>query len=281
MEMKSSLIALLGLGVVSSVMAADKAELKDPKDKISYSIGINLGNAWKRQSIEVNPDMVVKGLKDAFGGSPILTEAEVSEVLKNYQTELRAKQEEKRKADSEKNKGAGDAFLAENAKKPGVVKLPSGLQYKVLTEGTGPMPKETDTVLCHYRGTLIDGKEFDSSTKRGSEPASFGVTRVIKGWTEALKLMKTGSKWQLYIPADLAYGERGYGPDIPPSATLVFDIELVGIKPPVESVPAPQPVTSDIIKVPSAEELKAGAKIEIIKPGTTNVQTFKPATAPK
>ena len=269
--MKISLITLLGIGVASSILAADPPELKTPKDKVSYSLGLNTGKNWKKQSVDVDVEMVSKGLRDGMtDGTPLLSDKEVGEILKNYGAELRAKQEEKRKMEGEKNKMEGEKFLAENAKKTGVVTLPSGLQYKVIKQGDGPMPTTNDTVMCHYRGTLIDGKEFDSSSKRGPEPASFGVTRVIKGWTEALLQMKTGSKWQLYIPSALAYGERGAGADIGPNSALIFDIELASIKPPEPPHAAQQPVTSDIIKVPSKEELDKGAKIEIIKPGTTN-----------
>ena len=182
--------------------------------------------------------------------------------------EIRAKQEEKRKQQGEKNKEEGEKFLAENETKEGVKTLPSGLQYKILSEGSGESPKAGDIATVNYRGTLIDGTEFDSSYKRG-QPSTFSVTGVIKGWTEALELMKPGAKWQLFIPSELAYGERGSGQMIGPNATLIFDVELVSFKPPTPPAaanPAPaQPVTSDIIKVPSKEELEKGAKIEVIK----------------
>ena len=258
-----------------AVHAADKPVLKDQKQKISYGIGINIGKQWKQQSVEVDLDSFVKGVNDILaGGETLMTEQEVREVLTAYGTELRAKQEEKRKAEAEKNKKDGDAFLAENKKKEGVqvhpVKVGTNtyeLQYKVITNGTGAIPTTSDTVTAHYRGTFIDGTEFDSSYKRG-QPMERGVTGVIKGWTEALLQMKQGSKWQLFIPGELAYGERG-GQAIPPNATLIFEVELIGIKPPAAPPTPPpqanQPVTSDIIKVPSAEELKKGAKIEVIK----------------
>jgi FKBP-type peptidyl-prolyl cis-trans isomerase FklB len=196
------------------------------------------------------------------------------------QNELRTRREEKRKILGEKNKKEGTEFLAANKSKPGVQLLPDGLQYKVLTEGKGPKPTTNDTVTVNYRGTLLDGTEFDSSYKRG-QPASFRVTGVIKGWTEALQLMPVGSKWQLFIPSDLAYGERGSGMNIGPNATLTFEIELLSIKEPEKPVAATtapqQPVTSDIIKVPSAEELKKGAKIEIIKPDQIEKEKQKEA----
>jgi FKBP-type peptidyl-prolyl cis-trans isomerase FklB len=180
-----------------------------------------------------------------------------------YTKELRAKQEEKNKIIGEKNKKEGAEFLTENAKKSGVITLPSGLQYKVLTDGTGPSPKSNEVVTVNYRGTLIDGTEFDSSYKRG-QAYTTSVMGVVKGWTEALQMMKVGSKWQLFIPSDLAYGTRAGGPNIGPNAVLIFEVELLGIRPPTPP-PGTQPVTSDIIKVPSAEDLKKGAKIEVIK----------------
>ncbi|MBI4661185.1 MAG: FKBP-type peptidyl-prolyl cis-trans isomerase [Verrucomicrobia bacterium] len=265
--MKSISITVLAASFTfSPILAQDKPGLPDKDAKVGYSVGVSIGNSWKRQDMEFNPDFVLKGIKDALsGGKLLLTDQEMQDVLNAYRTEHRVKQEEKRKQLGEKNKVEGAKFLAENKTKPGVTTLPSGLQYKVLTAGNGPTPGTNDTVSVNYRGTLIDGKEFDSSYNRG-QPASFGVNGVIKGWTEALQRMKVGSKWQLFIPSDLAYGERGYGPQIAPNATLIFDIELLSTTPPPPPPPLPQPVTSDIIKVPSAEELKKGAQIEIIKP---------------
>jgi FKBP-type peptidyl-prolyl cis-trans isomerase FklB len=183
-----------------------------------------------------------------------------------------AYQQQARTQVADKNKKEGEAFLAENKKKEGVktqaVTLQDGataeLQYKVITAGTGDIPKSNDTVTVNYRGTLVNGKEFDSSAKHGG-PAKFQVNRVVRGWTEALQLMKTGSKWELYIPSALAYGDNGSGPMIEPGSTLVFEVELVGIEAPAPPPPPAQPLTSDIIKVPSAEELKKGAKVEVIK----------------
>ena len=271
--MKLRIIAVLGFGLATvSLQAEDKSDFKDQKEKLSYAYGLNYGQAFKRQESDIDPDVVAKAIKDVLAGvTPRLSEKEARETIMAYQKEMRAKQEEKNKVLAEQNKKDGAAFLAENAKKEGVKVTPSGLQYKILTEGTGEIPKSTDSFSTQYRGTLIDGKEFDSSYKRG-QPASFAVTGVIKGWTEALQMMKTGSKWQLFIPSDLAYGDRGTGRDIPPGAALIFEIELVSIKPPTTPPPLPgagvvssQPVTSDIIKVPSADELKKGAKIEVIK----------------
>jgi FKBP-type peptidyl-prolyl cis-trans isomerase FklB len=237
--MKVFALGLLGLGVAISLPAADPAPaLKDQKDKVSYSIGMDIGRNIKRQNLELNVDALSAGIRDAIsGGKTALTDEEAREVMNAYRTEMQSKQQSMAKEQGEKNKKEGETFLAENQKKEGVkthtVKLPGGtnavLQYKVLTAGTGPKPSTNDTVITHYRGTLIDGTEFDSSYKRG-EPATFPVTGVIKGWTEALLLMPVGSKWQLFIPSDLAYGERGAGRQIGPNATLIFDIELVGIQ---------------------------------------------------
>lgn len=251
------LTAAISIGVAQ---ADDKAAFKDEKAKVSYSVGLNIGNAWKRQDIDLDLENVTKGIRDALAGQSLLSDAEVNKVLTAFQSELRAKQQEKRAALGAKNKAEAEAFLAENKSKPGVVTLPSGLQYKVLTEGTGPVPPPNASVVVHYRGTLLDGTEFDSSIARG-QPAEMQTGRLIKGWKEALQMMKTGSKWQLFVPSELAYGENGSGTKIGPNAALIFDVELISFKPPV----APEPVTSDIIKVPSAEELKKGAQIEVIK----------------
>jgi len=203
--------------------------LKTDKDKFSYAIGISVAKTIKRQQAEVDADLVSKGLKDELsGGKVLLSDEEAQAVLTKAQTEMRAKMEEKNAAQGKENKAKGEAFLADNKKKPGVVTLPSGLQYKIVTEGTGPKPTASDTVICNYRGTLVDGKEFDASSKHGG-PATFPVNRVIKGWTEALQLMPVGSKWQLFIPSDLAYGDNA-PPDIGPGSTLVFDVELVSIQ---------------------------------------------------
>lgn len=275
--MKLKLLSLITLASVLSLAQAqdNKSDaFKDAKEKTSYSVGVNIGNAWKRQEIDLHLDSVLKGIRDALAGQAQLTEQEVGEVLRAFQAELRVKQEEKRKVEGEKNKADGAKFLSDNKTKPGVVTLPSGLQYKVIRDGDGPVPPTNATVTVHYRGTLLDGTEFDSSYGR-KQPAEFNVNEVIKGWTEALQRMKTGSKWQLFIPADLAYGERGFGAKISPHATLTFEVELLGFKPPLPATP-PEPVTSDIIKVPSAEELKKGAKIEIIKPDQIKKELEKP-----
>ncbi len=185
----------------------------------------------KKQTVEFDPALVAQGVKDALlGGKTRLTEEQAKAVLTEVQNEVRKQQQEKAAAASASNKKEGEAFLAANKSKEGVVTLPSGLQYKILTAGTGPKPTASDTVVCNYRGTLINGTEFDSSYKRG-QPATFGVGQVIKGWTEALQLMPTGSKWQLFIPSSLAYGDRGAGAEIGPDATLIFEVELISIQP--------------------------------------------------
>jgi FKBP-type peptidyl-prolyl cis-trans isomerase FklB len=200
------------------------------KDKQSYAVGVNVGKSLHRDGLEVEPKFVLQGLEDAIAdGKLLLTDDQIKTIMTDLQTQMRQKLEEKRQAMVESNKKDGAAFLAANATKEGVVTLPSGLQYKILTAGTGPKPSASDSVVCNYRGALLDDTEFDSSYKRG-QPATFPVSGVIKGWTEALQLMPTGSKWQLFIPADLAYGDRGQGP-IGPNATLIFEVELLSIQP--------------------------------------------------
>jgi FKBP-type peptidyl-prolyl cis-trans isomerase FklB len=214
----------------SAAGSQNASPLATQKDKVSYAIGMNIGNNLRRQSLDVDPKLLQKGLEDAMsGGKTLLSEDEARATLTQLQGEMREKQQAKMQQAGEVNKKEGEAFLATNKTKDGVVTLPSGLQYKVLTPGTGPKPTASDSVVCNYRGTLIDGKEFDSSYKRG-QPATFPVAGVIKGWTEALQLMPVGSKWQLFVPSDLAYAERGSGPDIGPNATLIFEVELLSIQ---------------------------------------------------
>jgi len=217
--------------------------LTTSKEKASYAIGMNWGTGLHRQGIDVDSAALIQGMKDALaGGKTLLTEDEARAALMQLQKEMQEKQQAKAAQEGEANKKEGDAFLASNKTKEGVVVLPSGLQYKILKEGSGPKPTATDSVVCNYKGTLINGTEFDSSYKRG-EPATFPVTGVIKGWTEALQLMPVGSKWQLFIPPDLAYGVRGTpGGPIGPNSTLIFEVELISIKdknPPPDKVPAP------------------------------------------
>ena len=236
--MKSLIICLAALYAASTALAQDKAQLKDQKDKASYSIGHDIGTTFKKQNVDLNPDALLAGLKDALAGkAPVLSKEERDKVLEAFQKEMMEKQVAASKEAATKNAVEGDKFLAENRKKDGVKTTASGLQYKVLKEGTGPMPKETDTVMTNYKGTLIDGTEFDSSEKHGG-PATFRVTGVIKGWTEALQLMKTGSKYQIFVPSILAYGDRARSPEIGPNATLIFELELLSIVPP-ESTAVP------------------------------------------
>jgi FKBP-type peptidyl-prolyl cis-trans isomerase FklB len=225
-------MVLCAVLVTTPVVAAEKQELKTQKDKLSYVVGLDMGNSLKKNMIDVNPEIVAQGIKDALSGEkPLMTEQEMKETIMALQKDLQAKQQEQAKALAEKNKKEGEAFLAENKKKQGVITMPSGLQYKILTVGKGKSPKATDTVTVNYKGTLIDGTEFDSSYKRG-QPATFAVNGVIPGWTEALQLMKEGSKWQMFIPSNLAYGERGAGGAIGPNAVLIFEVELISIKQP-------------------------------------------------
>ncbi len=264
--MKHKILLLLATMVLAvTVRSEDKKELKSQREKISYSFGMNVANSLRSWEVELDYEVFLQAVKDVMGNkTTLMNDQEARQVMNAYRTEQTAKQQAKRKEQGEKNKAEGEKFLAENKTKPGVITLPSGLQYKVLTEGNGPIPKTNDTVNVNYRGTLIDGTEFDSSFKR-NQPASFNVGFVIKGWTEALSMMKTGSKWQLFVPSSLAYGDQGSGKLIGPGSTLIFETELLSIKPAVQDN-VNQPVTSDIIKVPSAEELKKGAKIEVIKP---------------
>lgn len=221
-------LTLNGQGNSASPAASPSSapQLKDLKDKVSYCIGLNVGFTFEKQHADINPEAVAAGVRDAMANKPALSETEVRDVMTAFSKQMTEKQNEA----GNKNKADGEKFLADNKKKDGVKTTASGLQYKVLKEGSGSSPGPTDTVTVNYRGTLIDGSEFDSSYKRG-EPATFPVGGVIKGWTEALQLMKKGAKYQLFIPASLAYGERGAGGEIGPNSTLIFEVELVDIKP--------------------------------------------------
>jgi FKBP-type peptidyl-prolyl cis-trans isomerase FklB len=223
----ASLLALPLLGQEKS------AQLKDQKDKVSYSIGLQIGFNLSRQKVDINPDLLTAGVKDTIAGKPQLTPDQVKDVM----TEFEKDTEQKQKQAGEENKSEGAKFLEENKKKEGVKTTADGLQYKVIKEGNGAQPKATDTVTVNYRGTLIDGTEFDSSYKRG-QPATFPVNGVIKGWTEALQLMKVGSKYQLFIPSNLAYGERAVSPDLAANSTLIFEVELLDAKPAPTPAPA-------------------------------------------
>jgi len=238
-------VIVLGAMLASGVAAAQKTPaLNTQKDKISYALGMDLGNQLRKQGIDVDPALFGQGLKDALAGSEkLLTEKQARDAILVLQAELKQREADKRKGPDEDsaengaettllaayNKRAGDEFLAENKKKEGVVTLPSGLQYKIFKAGDGKKPTETDTVVCHYRGMLTNGTEIESSYKR-SEPATFAVKSVIPGWREALKLMAVGSRYQLFIPPELAYGERGTNSGIGPNSTILFEVELLDIK---------------------------------------------------
>jgi FKBP-type peptidyl-prolyl cis-trans isomerase len=215
----------------TAAKSAAPAPLPTQKEKFSYALGMSIEGSLKKQSVEVDLALISQGFKDAAsGGKTLLTEEEAQTVLNEVQAQVRKQMQEKMQAAAPKNKTEGEAFLAANKDKEGVVTLPSGLQYKILNAGTGPKPTATDSVVCNYRGTLVNGTEFDSSYKRG-QPATFGVGQVIKGWTEALQLMPVGSKWQLFIPSNLAYGERGEPRGgIEPNETLIFEVELISIQ---------------------------------------------------
>jgi FKBP-type peptidyl-prolyl cis-trans isomerase len=232
--------------------SSNNKTLSDEKARVSYAFGMSMARGLQRSGIEVEADMVARGAKDMLTGPTLLTPEQAQVTL----SEFIAKQKKMRAELAAKNQAEAVAFLATNKNNPGVVTTTNGLQYRVITNGTGDMPTLYDTVTVNYRGTLLDGKEFDSSFKRG-QPAEFSVGGVIPGWTEALLKMKVGSKWQLFVPPQLAYGVQGR-PGIPPNALLVFEIELLSAK-------TPPPLTSDIIKVPAAEELKKGAQVEVIK----------------
>ena len=229
---KIAVSVALGFVFLAGVCLAGEApEITSEKGKINYSIGYQIGGDFKRQGIELDPDLVVKGIKDGLAETkPLMTQQEMRKTLVDLKKKIVADQRKQQTEKAKKNLAEGEAFLAGNAKKEGVVTLPSGLQYKVLAEGKGKSPVATDNVTVHYKGMLIDGTEFDSSFKRG-KPATFRADRIIAGWKEALLLMKEGAKWRLFIPAKLGYGERGAGPKIPPNATLIFEVELLSVTP--------------------------------------------------
>jgi FKBP-type peptidyl-prolyl cis-trans isomerase FklB len=216
-----------------------KADLKTEDDKVSYSVGFSMGSSFKQDELKINLEILQQGMEDGFTGSKqLLDEEEVKKTMMAFKEKMRAKKQaeymkrmEEIKKQGEANKEKGRQFLEENKAREDIVTLESGLQYKILKKGTGASPKPTDTVKCQYRGTTIDGKEFDSSYERG-KPATFAVNRVIKGWTEGLQLMKEGGKWQFFIPSELAYGERGAGKNIGPNEVLVFEVELLEIEKP-------------------------------------------------
>ncbi|HPQ41550.1 MAG TPA: FKBP-type peptidyl-prolyl cis-trans isomerase [bacterium] len=220
-----TMVLVLSTGVI---FAAD-GDFENLKAKRSYCVGLDIGSNFSQGDWDLDIEQLINGIRDAYTGTDWKVEKdEMMRVINEYRTELRETQMKKKQEAAETNKEEGEKFLKENAEKKGVKVTESGLQYEILTEGTGATPKATDQVKVHYRGTLIDGTEFDSSYSRG-EPVTFGVDKVIPGWTEALQLMKEGAKWRLYIPSDLAYGNRGAGQSIGPNATLIFDVELLEI----------------------------------------------------
>jgi FKBP-type peptidyl-prolyl cis-trans isomerase FklB len=228
--MKSiGLAVMMFIFFTAGVYGEENAQMTSDKDKTSYALGMNIAQDFKERNWDINPDLLAKGFQDAFSGSKtLISKEEMTTLLMAFQKSMMQKQVEERQAAGEKNKTDGEAFLKANKTKEGVKTTPSGLQYKIIKEGTGQIPKAEDSVTTHYRGTLIDGTEFDSSFKR-NEPATFPVSGVIRGWTEALQMMKIGSKWQLFVPSDLAYGERGAGQAIGPNSVLVFEVELLSI----------------------------------------------------
>jgi FKBP-type peptidyl-prolyl cis-trans isomerase len=229
MTLKWQWLALLGMVLLTAQCAQEPAELKTEKDKVNYGIGVSIGKSFKQQGMEVDIDLMVKGLKDELTGKKLLlSDDELRKTMTAYQQELRQKQMQARQMAVTDNKKAGEDFLAENKKKEGVVTLPSRLQYQILKAGEGRKPTTADTVEVRYRGTLVNSKEFDSS---GSDTRTFMLAGIIPGWREALQLMPVGSKWRLVVPSELAYGERGMGQTIMPNSTLIFEVELVAIKP--------------------------------------------------
>jgi len=280
--MNRLIISIAAISIASLALAQDKGALKDSKEKASYSIGHDIGSTFKKQNVDLNPEAILAGMKDAMAGKDALSKEERDKVLEAFTKEMTEKQAAASKEAATKNAADGEKFLAENKKKEGVKVTASGMQYKVLKEGTGPAPKETDTVVTNYKGTLIDGTEFDSSYKRG-EPASFPVNRVIKGWTEALQMMKTGSKYQLFIPASLAYGERGAGRDIGPNSTLIFEVELLSIKPPeappAAGAPGAATATSPGAATAASPAISPGAKAVPI-PAATKAASPSPSPTP-
>jgi FKBP-type peptidyl-prolyl cis-trans isomerase FklB len=234
-------------GAATAAKPATAPTLATDREKASYAIGANIGKSMKKEGVDLDPALIARGIKDGFaGGKLLLTDEQAQAALTAFSAEMKKKQEAQLALVAAANEKEGQAFLATNKTKPGIVTTPSGLEYKVLTAGTGPKPTPEDTILCNYRGTLINGTEFDSSYKRG-QPTSIPVGGVIKGWTEALQLMPVGSKWQLFIPSELAYGPRAAGPDIGPNSTLIFEVELISIQPkeapkdaPKDAAPQPQ-----------------------------------------
>jgi FKBP-type peptidyl-prolyl cis-trans isomerase len=263
-----SLMLLAGTIIVSPCHAQTDMSgtnlLTSDKARESYALGMYFGQGWKKSDMDIDVDLLVRGIKESQAGGPtLLTPQQMTDALNELRKTVAMNRQKAQMEEAKKNQAEGEAFLAANKTKPGVVTLPDGLQYKVITEGAGQTPTPNDMVSVNYRGTFVDGSEFDGSDKSG-HPAQFPVGAVIHGWTEALEKMTVGSKWELYIPSDLAYGPNGRPPVIGPDKTLIFEVELLSTAP--QPAPPPrQPLTSDIIRVPSADEMKKGAKVETIK----------------
>ena len=251
--MRKIFFSIVFLSATSALFAAGTNDFSSEKERVSYALGLNWGTNLKQAGVEVDAQAIVRGINDGQTGKSEMTIEEARAIITNYRNELVSQE-------ALTNKLEGEAFLAANAKKPGVVTLPDGLQYKIITDGKGPTPTPDDIVAVNYSGTFVNGKVFDQS--RPGQPAKISLQRVIPGWAEGLTKMKVGSKWQLFIPANLAYGENG-PPGMPPDSVLIFEVELLAIGTPAP----PAGLTSDIIKVPSAAEMAKGAKIETIKPG--------------
>jgi FKBP-type peptidyl-prolyl cis-trans isomerase len=240
----------------------------DPTARESYAVGMYMGHGWKTHDVNLDLDLVFRGIRDSESNAPmLLTDEEMTSALKQLQQSIMMARQKMSQEEGESNLQEGETFLAQNKNQPGVVTLPDGLQYKIIKDGTGPSPGPNDSVVVNYTGKFVNGTVFDSSERQGppSRPAVFPVRAVIPGWTEGLEKMKVGSQWELYIPYTLAYGPPGRPPMIGPNKALIFDVELMAIKPGSPPPPPPQPLTSDIIKVPSAEEMQKGAQIETIK----------------
>jgi FKBP-type peptidyl-prolyl cis-trans isomerase FklB len=268
---RTALILAVSLGAAAPLLADGTNQLADEKSRVSYAIGMGVGYQWKQQELDFDPDIYARGIKDAMsGGATLITTNQALETIAAFRKELEAKDQQKRMDLEAKHKAEGDAFLAKNKTQPGVVTLPDGLQYKVITEGNGAMPVDGDIVIVNFRGTFVDGMEWDSTARTG-KPMPLTIGQVFHGWSEGLKLMKTGSKWQLFIPTGLAFGEKGMASRIPPNSTLIIEVELLSVQhpspqPAFTPPAAGPPLTSDIIKVPSKAEMDKGAKIEVIKP---------------
>lgn len=231
--MKKLVSIFIATGMVILVQSCtkeqEKVDLETPTEKISYALGLDIGSSLKELDVDLDLPSLIQGMKDTLADKKtLLTQQQVAEVMQDFSKQMKEKQTQKIQATSDNNKKEGESFLAENKEKEGVTTTASGLQYKVIEEGDGPKPSSTDKVTVHYRGTLIDGTEFDSSYKRG-QPATFPLNGVIPGWTEGLQMMAVGSKYEFYIPPALAYGERGAGGKIGPNATLIFEVELLSI----------------------------------------------------